>query len=347
MGVEVPASTALYASRAGTQGKVPGTWAASTAAQRGAVARGHEALGPTRTARYLLVPTGTTTARRERLWPGRASQPGNLHGSRPSMDARATLVLAPAPAPAPAMPCTSTASASQAAPGAQRRRPARPAAKRPVASGQLASPSCKIGWSAVFFSNRTAPEVLLHCLAPPPRPPPTNSDADGRVTGPRRCRSVSFSLFPRPLMNGPCCLTGCEGEIRVEEEAVQSSHQGSIITGGTRGGENKAGHHRQPRHSLSSFLRGMPSRITQGTRALDRRVRNAASGPATTRVPDTGGTARRHRRWVPGILLRGGALWLSGIPGLQGMTGWSVVGATGEQGAWPGQAMCPSRTIVE
>ncbi|KAK4083080.1 hypothetical protein Purlil1_11024 [Purpureocillium lilacinum] len=121
-------------------------------------------------------------------------------------------------------------------------------------------------------------------------------------------------------MNGPCCLTGCEGEIRVEEEAVQSSHQGSIITGGTRGGENKAGHHRQPRHSLSSFLRGMPSRITQGTRALDRRVRNAASGPATTRVPDTGGTARRHRRWVPGILLRGGALWLSGIPGLQGMT---------------------------
>jgi len=193
MGVEVPASTALYASRAGTQGKVPGTWAASTAAQRGAVARGHEALGPTRTARYLLVPTGTTTARRERLWPGRASQPGNLHGSRPSMDARATLVLAPAPAPAPATPCTSTASASQAAPGAQRRRPARPAAKRPVASGQLASPSCKIGWSAV--SSPT--ERLLRCYSTVWPPHHDHRQPTATPTGALRVQGVvGRCLFP-------------------------------------------------------------------------------------------------------------------------------------------------------
>ncbi|KAL3957566.1 hypothetical protein ACCO45_008144 [Purpureocillium lilacinum] len=173
-------------------------------------------------------------------------------------------------------------------------------------SGQAASGQWTIGVPLMqnwlvrrVFSNRTAPEVLLHCLAPhhDHRQPTATPTGALRVQG-----VVGRCLFPFPEVSHEraLLLDGCEGEIRVEEEAVQSSHQGSIITGGTRGGENKAGHHYQPRPFLSSFLRGIPSRITQGTQALDRRVRNAASGPATTRVPDTGGTARRHRRWVPG-----------------------------------------------
>lgn len=81
----------------------------------------------------------------------------------------------------------------------------RPSGQWPVDNWR--PPHAKLAGPPCSSPTERAPEVLLHCLAPPPRPPPTNSDADGRVTGPRRCRSVSFSLFPRPLMNGPCCLT--------------------------------------------------------------------------------------------------------------------------------------------
>src|SRR5699024_6531121 len=81
-----------------------------------------------------------------------------------------------------------------------------------------------------------------------------------------------------------------------------------------------------------------PSTDVSETRPLDQQPR--VSPTLAEPLDDTGAGC-------PGILLRGGALWLPGIPGLQGMAGWSVVGATGEQGAWPGQAMCPSCSIVE